>query len=50
MIDQYEHLIKIKDDELFKFKNDCQKYIATKKDEMRKARKEIVELYEIIKR
>jgi len=31
MVEQYEHLIKLKDDELFKFGVECQKYINDKK-------------------
>ena len=42
--------MKIKEDELKKFKNDAQKYITEKKAEMRGARAEIVELYEVVKR
>jgi len=31
MVEQYEHLIKVKDEELFKFSVECQKYISEKK-------------------
>jgi len=42
--------LKLKEEELTKFKNDAQKYIFEKKTEMRGAKTEIVELYEIVKR
>jgi hypothetical protein len=31
MVEQYEHLIKLKDEEIFKFGDECQKYIGDKK-------------------
>jgi len=31
MVEQYEHLIKLKDEEIFKFGVECQKYIGDKK-------------------
>lgn len=46
--EQYEHLLRIKEDELTKFKNDAQKYIGEKKTEMRGAKTEIVKLFDIV--
>ena len=31
MVEQYEHLIRVKDEELFKFRVECEKYIIEKK-------------------
>ena len=46
--EQYEHLLRIKEDELTKFKNDAQNYIGEKKTEMRGAKTEIVKLFDIV--
>ena len=46
--EQYEHLLRIKEEELTKFKNDAEKYSGEKKTEMRGAKTEIVQLYEIV--
>lgn len=48
--EQYDHLLRIKEEELTKFKNDAQKYIGEKKTEMRGAKTEIVQLYDIVQR
>ncbi|CDW90581.1 UNKNOWN [Stylonychia lemnae] len=48
--EQYDHLIRTKDEELQKFLSDATKYTVEKKDEMKEARNECVQLFEIIKK
>lgn len=44
------HLIRLKQEEIDKFNKQATEYSTTKKEEIKQARQEMVELFEIIKR